>query len=89
MNEKIIIQQIADLIANKFVFPEVGEEIAARLRERVAEDDSCRNLSPAEFAEWVTKELDAVAHDSHLRLDYDPQQAVGGDDTEELMRRHF
>jgi len=89
MDEKAIIEQIADLIAGKFVFPETGEKIAGHLRERIAKDDSYRGLSPAEFAEWVTRELDAIAHDSHLRLDYDPGQAAGGGDTEALKKRHF
>lgn len=30
-----------------------------------------------------------LTQDSHLRLDYDPARAGGGDDTAELMRRHF
>jgi len=92
MDEKIvyeIVEQIADLISKKYVFPETGEEIAGHVREWIAKDDSYRDHSPADFAEWFTKELDAIAHDSHLRIDYDPKRASGGDDTEELLRRHF
>jgi len=61
MDEKTVIEHIADLIAGKFVFPETGEKIAGHLRERIAEDDSYRDLSPAEFAEWVHMTLICVS----------------------------
>lgn len=92
MDEKIVletVEQIADLISKKYVFPETGEKIAAHVREWIAKDDSYRDHSPADFAEWFTREMGTIAHDSHLRIDYDPKRASGGDDPEELMRRHF
>jgi C-terminal processing protease CtpA/Prc len=36
----------------------------------------------------LTEIFSSLTHDSHLRLDHDPARA-SGDDTEELMRRHF
>ena len=84
-----IVGQIADLVAKKYVFPQVGEQIADHLRRRLAEGDPFPSLTPVDFANALTQELHATSQDTHLQLDYDPDQAAGGGSTEELMRHHF
>ncbi len=84
-----IVRQIADLLAEKYVFPQVGEQVADHLRRRLAEGVFFPLLTPAGFADALTQELHAASQDTHLQLDYDPDQAAGGGSTEELMRRHF
>jgi len=83
-----IVEHIADLLAEKHVFPEVGEELAIQLRKRIAENAPFLALPPAEFADALTQELYALAQDSHLRLDYSPERAAGSENTEALMQRH-
>jgi C-terminal processing protease CtpA/Prc len=83
-----IVEQIADLLAEKHVFPQVGEELADHLRQRIAENAPFLALPSAEFADAFTQELYALAQDSHLRLDYSPERAAGVRDTEALMQRH-
>ena len=83
-----IVAHIADLLAERHVFPEVGEELAIQLRNRIAEHAPFLALPPAEFADALTQELYAQAQDSHLRLDYSPERAAGSGNTEALMQRH-
>lgn len=92
MDEKtarVVIQQIADLLEEKYVFPDVGKQVADHLRQRLADGGIVPTLSPPELAEVLTATFSSLTHDSHLRLDHDPARASGGDDIEELMRRHF
>ena len=84
-----IIRQIADLLAEKYVFPQVGEQAANHLRQKLTEDAPFLNLPPVDFAHALTKELHLFVQDTHLRLDYAPDRAQGVNNTEELMRRHF
>jgi C-terminal processing protease CtpA/Prc len=84
-----MLNQIADLIGAHFVFPDLGEQIAAHLRDLAAANGPIISLSPVEFANVVTKEFEKLAHDSHLRLDYDPQQAQFNDDSKALQQHHF
>jgi C-terminal processing protease CtpA/Prc len=92
MDEKTareVIQRIADLLEEKYVFPDVGKQVADHLRQRLVDGGIAPTLSPPELAEVLTETFSTLTHDSHLRLDHDPARASGGDDTEELMRRHF
>jgi len=82
-----IVQQIAGLMEEKFVFPDVGKQVADYLRQWL--DDKKPLLSPPELADVLNETFTSLTHDSHLRIDYDPKRASGGDNTEELMRRHF
>jgi len=83
------IDHIADLIAAHFVFPELGGQIADHLRELVTSSAPMLSLPPADFAEALTQEFDMLAHDSHLRLDYAPDQAKFNRNSEELVHHHF
>ncbi len=82
-----IVTEIADLIARKYVFPEMGQQIVDELQRVVATDAPFLTLHPTEFASTLTQDYLAMAQDTHLRLDYVPEQtAVNG---EELMKHHF
>jgi len=92
MDEKTvleIVQRIADLLAEKYVFPDLGRQVADHLRRRLVDGGIALTLSAPELAEVLTETFSSLTHDSHLRLDHDPARASGGDDIEELMRRHF
>jgi len=82
-----VVQQIAGLLEEKFVFPDIGKRVADHLRQWL--DDKKPLLSPPELADVLNETFTSLTHDSHLHINYDPRQASGGDNTEELMRRHF
>jgi len=82
-----LIQQVVSLLEEKYVFPDVGKRVADHLRQWA--DAKRPPLSPPELADMLNEAFTSLTHDSHLRIDYDPKRAGGGDSTEELMRRHF
>lgn len=58
----------AAMLADRYVFPDVGERYAAALRTAVAAGRYRGSLRPYEFAARVTADLQAVTPDGHLRL---------------------
>ena len=83
-----IVEQIADLLTEKYIFPEMGQQIASQLRRAIEECAPFLTLPPVEFAHVLTQDYLSIVKDTHLQLDYAPDRAVGGDNTEELMKRH-
>ncbi len=61
----------ADVVAERFVLPEVGALTAARLRERAASGAYDR-LDPASLAMALSADLHSVVHDLHLRVIHHP-----------------
>lgn len=72
----------ADVVAEQFVLPEVGRQVAARLRERAVAGgyDGCGD--PASLAAALTTDLQDVAHDLHLRVIHHPDGVPPAEDPE-------
>jgi hypothetical protein len=70
----------ADLVAEHFVQPDVGERAAARLRERAAAGAYGGCGDPASLAEAVTADLQGVVLDLHLRVIHHPDGVPPTDD---------
>ena len=66
-----VVARCADLVAERFVLPQVGGQAAARLRERAAAG-AYDGLDPAALAAALSADLQDVAHDLHLRVIHHP-----------------
>jgi retinol-binding protein 3 len=55
-----------------YIFADVAEKMAADLRARAAKKDYDAIADPKTFAETLTRDLQAVSHDKHLRIIFDP-----------------
>ncbi|MFJ3925366.1 S41 family peptidase [Streptomyces sp. NPDC090022] len=72
-----IIDELARLVADHYVFPDVGLDLAAMLRRRLAE--GAYDVPAAEeLGRLVTADLQARCGDRHLRLTYHPDQVPSG-----------
>jgi len=60
--------ELADLLENNYVFPEIGELYATHLRKRVAEGAYDTTATAEELAAQLETELNAVHEDAHLRV---------------------
>ncbi|PBC66208.1 peptidase S41-like protein [Streptomyces sp. TLI_235] len=85
-----VVESIAALIAEHYVFPDVAEQLATLLRRRSA-DGSYRAETAQELAASVTADLRSVNGDLHLGLKYhaEPVPAEQGAATLAAMRRAF
>jgi len=78
-----VVARCADLVAERFVLPDVGQQAADRLRTRSAAG-AYDDLDPGSLAEALSADLRAVAHDLHLRVIHHPDGVPPTDDPEAL-----
>jgi retinol-binding protein 3 len=55
-----------------YIFADIAEKMAADLRRREANKEYDQVSDPKAFADTLTRDLQAVSHDKHLRILYDP-----------------
>lgn len=65
-----IIESISKRLNEAYVFPEVARKMDASLRDRAAKKEYDQITSSRTFAETLTKDLQAVSKDKHLRVRY-------------------
>jgi len=67
---RTVLDRLAALVAEQYVFPEVGHEIAGRLRAAAAEGRYDDLTDPECLADQVTVDLQEGNQDKHLRLKF-------------------
>src|SRR5215213_8289783 len=65
-----VIDGILKRLNDSYVFPEVAKKMEQSIRERVAKKEYDQITSAKEFATTLTKDLQAVSNDKHLRVRY-------------------
>jgi C-terminal processing protease CtpA/Prc len=65
-----IIESISKRLNEAYVFPEVAKKMETSLREHAAKKEYDQITSSTKFAETLTKDLQAVSNDKHLRVRY-------------------
>jgi len=65
-----IVAETSRLLVERYVFPEIGTQVAELLAARLAEGRYGAAGSPKELAVLVTEDLQSVNGDRHLRLKY-------------------
>ena len=62
------VNNLAKLLEDNYVFPEVGNNCAAQIKEKL-KDGSFDNISDKkELADVLTNELQGISHDKHMRV---------------------
>ncbi|HEX2269587.1 MAG TPA: S41 family peptidase [Pyrinomonadaceae bacterium] len=65
-----VIDGVLKRLNDSYVFPEVAKKMEQSIRERVDKKEYDRITSAKEFASQLTKDLQAVSNDKHLRVRY-------------------
>ena len=68
-----VIDGILKRLNDSYVFPEVAKKMEVSIRERVAKKEYDQITSAKQFAMTLTKDLQAVGNDKHLRVRYSYQ----------------
>ena len=55
-------------LEDEYIYPDVAAKMAQAIHKHQADQDYARIKTGQELAERLTKDLQAVSHDSHLRL---------------------
>lgn len=67
---KQVIDSMVKRLSDSYVFPDVAKKMEASIRERVDKKEYDQITSAKQFATTLTKDLQAVSHDLHLRVRY-------------------
>jgi hypothetical protein len=89
--QRAIVDALIIKVKDLYVFPDVAAKVEAALKKPARSDKAIANAEEAKaFAKQLTDELDAVAHDKHLRVHYSeavlPQRTVATPTMEEQAR---
>lgn len=69
-----VMQDVAQLAVEKYVYPEVGQEIAKAVRTKLREGGYNEIEEADELALTLTEDLQALSNDRHWSVIYDPQR---------------
>jgi hypothetical protein len=87
-----VVQDIIRLTKEKYVFPDVGQEIARFLQDKLEQGIYGAITDPNELSMALTEDLQAISNDRHWSIVYDPERATanidpdGEDDSGRLAR---
>ena len=76
------IQQIVQLAREKYVYPEIGEKIAAQIQAKLENGEYDGVTQESDLAFQLTADLRSISNDHHWSVAYDPQGAAGQVDPE-------
>jgi hypothetical protein len=65
---KDVVAKFGTALRERYVFPKVGEEAAARIDAALAAGDYDGFTDPAAFADRLQSDVEAIAHDKHLHI---------------------
>ena len=86
-----VIDGAIDHMRRAYIFADVADKMAVHIREQAGKNAYDNITSPREFAETLTRHLQDVSHDKHLRIIYNadgfPPQRSGPPTAEERAQR--
>ena len=68
------IQQISDLLIARYVFPETAAKCAEHLQSQLKAGVYDKFNTTMPFADVLTRDLQSVSHDKHLRVNFSPMR---------------
>jgi C-terminal processing protease CtpA/Prc len=79
-----IVAHVGRLVAEHYVFPDIGHDLARLLDKRTADGRYDDTTDPVELAARVTEDLQSANGDKHLRLLYSAQEVPADTDEAQL-----
>lgn len=97
---RYVVEQIADNLEKRYVFPEVGRAMRDMLQQRLDERTYDSLDDPVQFSDALSDDIQAISHNKHLRLRYldipkatQPDEGdsseVSAEDIEEAQRENY
>jgi len=81
-----LVEQVAALLQDNYLDPDVATQCAERARQQLAAGAYAGAQTPEELAEAITADLQAVSHDLHMRVAVAPQALEPADTEGEAER---
>jgi len=77
-DRKDAVEKIGTLLVDNYVFPDIAQQCADHLNKRLAEGAFDGSQDAGVFAAKLTKELQSISHDKHMRVRPVPARPAGG-----------
>ncbi|MCZ6595789.1 MAG: S41 family peptidase [Bacteroidetes bacterium] len=74
MEQKTVVDSIGNKLKANYVFPEVADKMAERIKNNLQKGDYNSIIDPQEFAGKLTDDLRAVSNDKHIRVMFAPKR---------------
>jgi hypothetical protein len=83
-----IVEEVAGLVSENYVFEPIGRKLADHLRRRLRENAYDRMTSMGELTETITQDLRSIQNDAHLGI-VDMRRFGGGGANAEELRKEY
>ncbi|WP_394747722.1 S41 family peptidase [Spongiimicrobium salis] len=70
------IDSIGSILASNYIFPETADQMVAKMKKGLQTNSYSTIEDPQKLAQKLTEELQAISHDKHLRVLYDPARVA-------------
>lgn len=87
--KKKIIDEASHLLIENYVFPDVAEQCATHIQSKHEMGSFRKAGNPREFGELLTRELQSISHDKHMRVRAIPQPQTAGEKVDPLLRDYL
>jgi C-terminal processing protease CtpA/Prc len=75
-DQKKFVEKVSSLLNENYVFPEVAAQIEKHIKAKSADGVFDKITDQKEFADVMTKELQSISHDKHMRVRLRPKPIV-------------
>lgn len=72
-DQSAAVDSVSRILQKNYVFPAVAEKMASTIKANLKSGAYSSITNPPEFGRKLTQDLQAVSHDKHLRVVYDPR----------------
>ena len=89
---QVVVEEIAEVLIEQHVFPDIGKACADHIRSRLAAGEYDEITDPGRLARVLTADLNSVERDAHLRVELgppDPYQEREDPASDEVRRRKY
>jgi len=73
VEKKQVIDSVTSILESNYVFPEVAAKMNSLLRNKLENKEYQKIKDPQEFAQVLTKDVQSISNDLHLRIGFDPE----------------
>lgn len=70
--KELVIDSVTSILNANYIFPEVATKMTSLLRSKFEKGEYKKIKSPQQFAEVLTRDVQSVSKDLHLRVGFDP-----------------
>ena len=82
-----VVNKIADLLRDNYVFPDVGEQAGKFVQSQQSKGAYANTTGAQDFSERLTHDLQSISHDKHMRVFMAPPEPKEKEDPEQRELR--